>query len=367
MQERYDVIIVGGGPAGAMAACLLGQAGCRTLVLERHRLPRYKPCGGAIPAQVFATLPAACAPAIERRVNRARFRFRGREAAHALDGTVAMVMRDRFDSLLLAQAAADVHDGEAATGLEIGRAGVTVQGERGRYHAAHAIAADGAFSLLARLAGLQLGLRPGPALEAELPVPEALIAKWAETALFDVGAMPGGYAWVFPKGDHLSLGVGSFRGGARGLRRRLQALVAGLGLPAGHVRPRGHALPLYRRRQRLQAGGLLLAGDAAGLVDPLSGEGIRHALASGRLAAEAILSGETATYSQRVHEEIGRDLSAALWLARLFYGLPRLCFHLGARDRAIVGGLMRVLAGQATYRELIRRVPGYFLRRLGGR
>ena len=370
MIPRYDVVIVGAGPGGAMAACVLGQAGCRTLVLERQTLPRHKPCGGAIPSPVFDRLPAACAEAVEREVRRVRFLLPQRgEAAHDLPGRpIAMVMRDRFDSLLLAQAPATVHDGEGAVGLDDGPHGAVVRTTRGeRYRADYVIGADGASSLVARQVGLRAGHVVATALEAEVPADSASLARHADTALFYFGIVADGYLWVFPKRDHLSLGVGCLRGGGRGLRRRLYEAAARLGLPAQAVRPRGHPLPVYRRPERLQRGRVLLVGDAAGLVDPLSGEGIRHALTSARLAAQAILAGDLAGYSRRVYQEIGRDLGAALWLARLFYGCTTLSFRLGARDRLTVIALLRVLAGEMSYRGLLARVPGYWLRRLFSR
>jgi len=363
MPARYDVIVVGAGPGGAMAACTLGQAGCRVLVLERQEWPRYKPCGGAIPAPVFAGLPPACSRAIERRVTRVRFRLGDAEVRHELGGVVAMVMRDRFDAALLAEAQAEVHTGEGVTAVEDGPQGVAVRTGRGRYQADYVVGADGAFSLVARAVGLRRGHAAGAALEAEVAVSAALLDEYAETALFLFGAIPDGYLWAFPKADHLSVGIGTLRAGHHDLRRRLAEGAERLGLPAGELRPRGHALPAYRRREPLQRARVLLVGDAAGLMDPLSGEGIRHALHSGRLAAEAIIAGQVGEYSEWAYQAIGADLAAGLWLARSFYAFPRLSFRLGVRDPAVVAAMMRMLSGQMGYRELLRKVPGYYLRR----
>ncbi len=367
MADRYDVVIVGAGPAGAMAAYQLGRAGCRVLVIERERLPRYKPCAGAIADNVLSALPAPCAEAVERRVTRVRFQLgTEEEAEHELYGTpIAMVDRARFDYALLSQASCTVHDGERVVAVEDGPAQVAVRTTNGGcYGARYAIGADGTFSTVARSLGLG---RPAPlwlALEAEVPVGSELLRPYAEAALFLIGTVPGGYVWVFPKGDHLSFGLGAYGASGPALRLALLEAALQLGMPVEAVRPRGYALPMGGRQRPLQQGRILLAGDAAALVDPLSGEGIRHALHSGRLAAEAILREDTTGYSQRVQAEIGNHLRVGRHIARLFYRFPRQCFRLGARNPAAVAALARTLRGEVTYGQMLRRLPGYLIRHL---
>jgi 2-polyprenyl-6-methoxyphenol hydroxylase-like FAD-dependent oxidoreductase len=102
----------------------------------------------------------------------------------------------------------------------------------------------------------------------------------------------------------------------------------------------------------------LLVGDAAGLVDPLTGEGIRFAVQSGRLAAAALAAGQPETYQKRVRRQIGRSHAAGLALAWLFYHFPRACYELGVRNPLATHAFVNLLSGRTTYPRLIARLFG---------
>ena len=130
---------------------------------------------------------------------------------------------------------------------------------------------------------------------------------------------------------------------------------------------RGHPLPVYCCHEELARGRVLLAGDAAALMDPLLGEGIRHAIRSGKLAAEAILGGQVSEYTSRVQREIGDDLLWGLRWARLFYAHPWGSFELGVRNPLFVRHFLRLFAGQMTYRRMAALAPFSVLLGLGRR
>lgn len=366
----YDAIVVGAGPAGASAAFWLGEAGKQVLVLERERLPRYKPCGGAVPKSVFKRFPFDLSPVVEREVRWVRFRFRdGREVAADLPGRpVAMVMRDRFDYHLLQHARADVRDGCRVVDMLQDEAGVEVVTWAGEtFRARYLIGADGANSRMAQLTGLRRERRMGSAVEVEVPVPDGLLAEYAHTALFVFGTPPQGYLWIFPKAEHLSVGIGGISSPVPAIRETLWREMSGLGVELEGAPRHGHALPVYWRHGPLHRERVLLAGDAAGLVDPLFGEGIRHAVHSGHLAAQAVLGDDLPVYTWWVQRQIGDNLLWGKRWARLFYNYSKGCFELAVRNPRFLQEFLRLLAGQTTYRRMAVHIPFNLLLGLGRR
>ena len=354
----YDTIVVGTGPAGASTAYWLGEAGQRVLVLEKEKLPRYKPCGGAVPRVVFDRFPFSFSGIIERWIQYARLRFRdGREVVTDLPNyPVAMVMRDEFDYHILRHARADVRDQSAVTDLEQDESGVTVTTASGKsFRASCLVGADGANSRVARVTGLKQQDWQGGAIEAEVPVDDEELETYSNTALFVFGTPEQGYLWVFPKEKHLSVGIGSFQAGASNMRQILEREMGRLGIQVTEERQEGHPLPVYLQRKPLRRDRVLLVGDAARLMDPLLGEGIRHAVDSGQIAAESLLTDSLQGYEQRIHREIGRDLIWGKRWADLFYGNPRRSFDLGVRNPFFLKEFVHLLTGRTSYRHMAAR------------
>jgi geranylgeranyl reductase family protein len=366
----YDAIVVGAGPAGASAAYWLGEAGASVLVLERCSLPRYKPCGGAVTRGALAALPFDLAPVAEQEIRRVRFRYcDGREVAMDLQNAhVTMVMRDRFDFALLQQTRAEVCEGDEVVALDQDETGVTVSTQSGKaFRARYVVGADGANSIVARRAGLRRHRYLGASMEVEVQVERDLLESYAATALFHFGSPPTGYQWVFPKSTHLSVGIGAFASAGVGMRAALRRTMDGLGISIDGSAAHGHPLPIYVRREPLHSGRVLLAGDAAGLIDPLLGEGIRHALQSGKLTAEAIARDDPASYDVQVRRQIGDDLLWGLRWARLFYRFPRLSYDWGVRNRLFVEEFLGRFAGKTTYGGMAWRAFPNVLRGIGRR
>lgn len=290
--SRPRVAIVGAGPAGSTAARLLAERGADVRLFEARRLPRPKVCGGGLTPKAQRLVPPGALAMAERRVDRVELRGRTPLPPVVVDepaATIAMVERARFDMALIEEAAragAAIRDGEPIRELAEDEHGIEVRTARGGWQADVVVGADGEPSRAARQLGLGgLPRRRSLALEIDLPFAPALRG---DTAILDY-AIPGGYGWYFPKGDHANVGVGSYRPSRYGrLREDLGRLANELELDLRDGQVRGHWLAQGLRQGPLASRRAVLAGDAAATADAFFGEGISYALLSGVAAAQAI-------------------------------------------------------------------------------
>lgn len=210
MSELYDVVIIGPGPGGATAAYFLGAAGKRVLIIEKETLPRYKACGGGISAHVLKeTFPFSFEAIIETQVKAVTYAFG--EQQHIVptpEHGLQTVMRAKFDAHILAHAQADVWPGIAVRNVTELADRILIETSDGRMVAGrYLIGADGANSVVARALGLRRGKTTAAAIEAEVPVAPDVRQRFGEALWFIFGDIHNGYAWVFPKSDHLSVGI----------------------------------------------------------------------------------------------------------------------------------------------------------------
>jgi geranylgeranyl reductase family protein len=357
--ERFDAIVVGAGPAGSTAAYRLSRAGARVLLLDRERFPRDKPCGGGLTYRAVRQLPVAVDPVVEDVVDRFELGFRyGRRFERGGEGPlILMTQRRRLDAHLAEQAAAagaEFRDGLRATALELSETEATVRFDGTAASAPVAIGADGVNGLTARALGVASS-RHGVALEGNVSYVHAREERWRGRAVVELGAVPGGYAWVFPKGDHVNVGVGGWASEGPRLREHLEHACAGYGLPSARLAGlRGYRLPMRSPGDTAVSGRALLVGDAAGLVDPLSGDGIYEALVSARLAAETALdllagrAGGLEGYGAKLDAALARTLAAS-WKAKLaLERFPRLVFGI-ARVPLVWGFTAAFLRGDLAH------------------
>jgi flavin-dependent dehydrogenase len=282
-----------------------------------------------------------------------------------------MTQRSRLDAYLVeraAEAGAEFRDGSALREIDPAPNGTssprqTVRTESDSYTAPVLIGADGANGLVGRTLGLRREYEEAVALEGNIPYTPDIPADWRDVFGLDLGGMAGGYGWVFPKGDHLNVGVGAWKYAGFTLRPKLFELARRHGFPKSSIENlRGHHLPVRVPGSPIARGGVAVVGDAAGLVDPLSGEGIHMAFASGRLAAEEalrVLAGEASDmsgYEAAVDRELQTELTVSRRLQELFTFAPPPYLAIMRRSDTFWRFFCHLARGEITYLDFMRMI-----------
>ncbi|MBT9311815.1 geranylgeranyl reductase family protein [Leptothoe kymatousa] len=370
----FDCIVVGAGPAGSTTAHQLGKRGRSVLLLEKHQLPRYKPCTGAIAPSIAQWLDFDITPAIDHKLRRIRYTWQLEDTIDAVLETeepMWVVRRDVFDHYLVEQAAnqgVTIQDGTPVVDIKLQDGTWTVTTEQGSYGSKYLIAADGADGPMAKWLGFKPEkVRQSYVLELDLPEPIA-----QPTMAFEFGLVKQGCLWDFPKQQSHSLGMTRFLGDKPKDPENSLATYAqflGMEATAGHLHT--HGLKLWNGNRPLHTQRALLVGEAAALVDPMTAEGIRPAIFSGIQAAIAIdgaLNGDSHAlekYSHTIHTEWGNDIQWSQRIANVFFRMPKIGYRVGIKRPTATKRLGQLLAGEIRYADLanrvIKRISGSFL------
>ena len=369
----YDVAVVGAGPGGSAAALALSRGGLRVAILEKAVPPRYKTCGGGLLGRTLALLPLDLRAVVERECFSAELHHHGPALSFTTQRArpvVSMVMRDRFDHLITTaaqEAGAKLLAGAAVVEVVRGAEAVELRTKAGAITARLVIAADGVGSVVARQCGLAELRHVIPALECEVSVDAAQFEKFRHAARFDFGLTPHGYAWVFPKRQHLSIGVLTTRRGSCNLNDEYTRYLAHLGITPQREERHGFMIPVRPRAGLCDAPRIFPIGDAAGLADPLMAEGISGAIHSGQLAARAILenrSDEAAArraYRANLQATLLPELRLARALARVIYDFPRArAWLLTRHGQRLSERLTRIVMGETSYRATLGEPRNYW-------
>lgn len=368
-----DVIIAGAGPAGSTAACVLARQGFSVLVVDKAAFPRPKLCGGLVTwksvrllEHLYGLRPADLIDAgvVDTVTDgfalhyRSRCLTQGRFAYpfHLLD-------RSAFDAFLLDQArAAGVAVRNQCSVHSCDPAG-TLHTSHGPMRARFILGADGVNSVVRHGCGVdRRRWKKDLAAAIEIAVPWADSPRRTDRPELFAGVLTAGYGWFFPNRNRAVLGICGLPGHTRNFRQAFLDFLGALGVtdPADFVRRHplhGHPLPYGNALDRPWAGNTLLVGDAAGLADPLLGEGIFYALLSGWYAAEAIAQALRGgphpgpVYAGRLARFVGPEMRGAGRLRWLLFGLEK-CVSpdaLGGYFRLRTGALAEMVHGIRSY------------------
>jgi geranylgeranyl reductase family protein len=369
---EWDVAIIGAGPAGLSAAVSAAMAGARTIVLERTEFPRYKTCGGGLIGASLAAIDGGVRLPARDQVHAATFTLNGKREFTRRDDRpfLKMVMREEFDQALLDQAVAK---GAVIRERSPVRA-ISDEGDHAQARLADGtdinakviVGADGSAGVAARYVGVEFS-QVDLGLEVEVEIPDAVQEQWRHRIMIDWGPIPGSYAWVFPKGDRLTVGVIAARGRGGETKKYLRGFVDRLGLrPFPVARDSGHLTRCRTEQSPLAKGRVIVAGDAAGLLEPWTREGISFALRSGALAGEHAaqaakgladdLTRSFQEYAGAVDRVLGPEMRIGRHYLAAFTRHPG-AFHAGLATRKGWHAFAETCRGESTYMSVAERTP----------
>ena len=356
-----DVLIVGGGPAGSYLAYLLARNGHRVLIVDKATFPREKVCGGGISHKTVQLLDFDISPVVHRRMKGAFLTYQNNDTVikDLDDRTGASVVRSEFDNYLLGKAIEAGAEFRSNTGFLDAHGSarkLTVTTTTGVYHARYLVGADGVFSQVrAKTFGRDL-VAYAPAVEALVYVSPDKLEKIGNRVLLDFGGMPRGYGWIFPKHNHLNVGVFSIYP-TRSIQsdfRRFMSWYRILDAPLD-VKYLGFSIPWKNTRRQFQRDNILLVGDAAGLAESFYGEGIYFALKSAVIAAKALSASfdrpQDNEFARLVKAELHADLLYSQLNARMFFPIQAFGFYRMVRNPHVNYYFSELIAGGVGHKE----------------
>lgn len=370
----YDVIVIGAGLAGSSAAYELANAGVKVLVLEKEKLPRYKTCGGGVVHRAVKLLPFSIDEVIERKffsVDVYDYEQKLHFIAKGKEPIINMTMRSTLDQFILSKAidkGADIFDETEVKSLDNTGEKVEVFTNETSFSSEYVIAADGVNGVAARSLSFRNSKLRIPAVEIEMFVKDNVFGELGKSTRFDFGIVPHGYSWVFPKKEHLSIGIAIMKNKVNSMQAVLNSYLDYVGISKDDIikeSKHGFIIPLMPRSENFVIGRVLFAGDAAGLADPITAEGISYAIESGQLAARAILdTNQNNGILEKVYNQmlsrIVDELKSAGFLSHFVYSsnaLRKFIFkHYGKRLSQLVAD---IALGMESYTHLVHSPPNY--------
>lgn len=369
----YDVIISGLGPAGSTAAYQLAKAGLKVLAFDKAGFPRYKACGGGISPKVKRILSFSIDELVEDEADTIKLThcLKNEFTVKSTMPVGHMLMRDKFDYFLLTKAKSAgslIKEQEKVIDFKENKETVEVITDKNTYEASFFIGADGANSLVAEKSGLAQRRKNYFTLTAELKVPLKKLEENRSTIWIDIGKVPRGCGWIFPKKNHFTLGIGLFyskKGRVKDPRFFIYEFINKHPALRGaelQGKIHGHYIATLTDDHSFICGDrIFLVGEAAGLVDPFTGEGIYCAIRSSQILA-GIISGNMPLeeikekYWEEIKKEFISEFKMAEYISRFVYTFPKYSHNLLLRHRHLGDYYQGLLRGDVSYGDVYSRM-----------
>ena len=369
LMGNYDVIVVGGGPAGSTAARGCAERGFKTLLIDKAVFPRYKPCGGALSFRTVNSLGFEIPQEIiEAECKGVNVYYKGGMATYKREGRVAlMVSREKFDNLLFEMAkerGCITLTGERVVSVESSGGYIKINTEKGTYLARFVVGADGANSIVSRFINgtSHKEFLSATAFVSKFTFPSQGGVFEKEFLNFYFGDVYGGYAWVFPHGGYLSAGIWGLNWFDSTPINSMKKFLRSHNFSTDNII--GHKMPLWDRRRKICDNRILLSGDTGGFIDSFSGEGIYNAILSGRIAAESIadslVKGELAedNYKKRCYNLFANNLKYSVYFSRLIFKFPEFFLKRFVIDNSLLMQYIEDQASITSYKDYIKYFVG---------
>lgn len=353
--QHFDVIVIGAGPAGATAAYHLAKNGVKVALIDKEKFPRDKLCGGMFAQPTLDLLDFKDFDFKIFKPQRIRFSFKNEDlTTPELDrNSFFLAHRKEFDYYLLKKAVekgAKLYEGVCFQNIISEENTTIVETDQDCFQCNFIVSAEGAASLTKKRLNLAQCTK-NPAFEVTAKNIYSL-----DSVQFDFGIAPKGYLWVFPKEDQVLIGLGTFSKKKTSLHTILKDFLNQQKYSDYEIK--GHPIPIFEKNNTYYHKNILFAGDAAGLVDPFLGEGIRYAILSGKMAAETIINhpDNLAIYQDSINTALKNHFTYAKILANLFYNFPKVSYNLAIQHKNGLKRMYEVMIGQLTYQELFYKL-----------
>jgi geranylgeranyl reductase family protein len=327
-------------------------------VLERAEHPRYKTCGGGLIGVSQAVAGKLIEVPARDEITSATFTLRGGQeyTRSQREPLLKMVVRDEFDAALLKRAeenGVQVRQRAQVRGIDQADGHATARLSDGSEVTAKVIiGADGSSGVTARHVGAEFD-QVDLGLEYEIAVPNSVASQWKGRILLDWGKIIGSYGWVFPKGDRLTVGVIAARGQGDATKAYLREFTARLGLDGFEaLQDSGHLTRCRSDSSPLRKGQLIVAGDAAGLLEPWTREGISFALRSGTLAGEHAAKGDLDGYVAALNATLVAEMRAGRTLLKAFTRHTGF-FHRGLNTQKGFNAFVKMCRSEISMADLV--------------